>query len=253
MKSKLLKISAVFCILTVFSISGVVHATVLGTADIIHTGYYAFEKIPAWGGGREGTYTHAGVYMLEKSNSTYEGNLWPDGEITGFCMELSQINPTSLSSYDVIKPDNGPLPLTSIGSTIGSTKAQYIQELWGRYYDSSWSSGATFTEKQNHEAASFAIAIWEIVHEDLPLSPLGWDVMTDGTLGDGGFRTDGDYSLANDWLASLDGTGPMADLRVLSSDGYQDYIVAVPEPATIIMVGFGGVLSLIRRKRRPAI
>jgi len=103
MKSKLLKISAFICISIVFSMPGVVHATVLGTADIIHTGYYAFEKVPVWGGGREGTYTHAGVYMLEKSNSTNAGNYWPDGEITGFCMELAQINPTTLSSYDVIK------------------------------------------------------------------------------------------------------------------------------------------------------
>jgi hypothetical protein len=51
----------------------------------------------------------------------------------------------------------------------------------------------------------------------------------------------------------LDGTGPMADLRVLSNDGYQDYIVAVPEPATIILVGFGGAFSLIRRKRKSSI
>ena len=253
MKSKLLKISVVLCISIVFSMPEPVHATVLGTADMIHTGYYAFEKVPVWGGGRDGSYTHAGVYMLEKSNSTGQATYWPDGEMTGFCMELAQINPTSLSSYDVIKPDNGPLPTTFLGSAIGSTKAQYIQELWGRYYDPSWSSGATFTETQNHEAASFAVAIWEIVHEDLPLSPLGWDVMSDGTLGDGGFRTDGDYSLANDWLYSLDGTGPKADLRVFSNGSYQDYIVAVPEPATIILVGFGGVFSLIRRKKRVVI
>ena len=253
MKSKLLKISAFFCISIVFSLPGVVEATVLGTADMIHTGYYAFEKVPVWGGGREGTYTHAGVYMLEKSNSTYQANIWPDGVMTGFCMELAQVNPTTLSSYDVIKPDNGPLPTTFLGSTIGSTKAQYIQELWGRFYDPSWSSGVAFTEKQNHEAASFAVAIWEIVYEDLPLSPIGWDVMSDGTLGDRGFRTDGDYSLANEWLYMLDGTGPMTDLRVFANGGYQDYIVAVPEPATIILVGFGGAFSLIRRKRRSAV
>ena len=106
MKSKLLKISVVLCISIVFSMPEPVHATVLGTADMIHTGYYAFEKVPVWGGGRDGSYTHAGVYMLEKSNSTGQATYWPDGEMTGFCMELAQINPTSLSSYDVIKPDN---------------------------------------------------------------------------------------------------------------------------------------------------
>jgi hypothetical protein len=253
MKSKLLKISTFVCISIVFSMSGIVHATVLGTSDIVHTGYYAFEKIPVWGGDREGTYTHAGVYMLEKSNSTYEGNIWPDGTITGFCMELAQLNPTTLSSYDVIKPENGPLPTTFLGDSIGLAKTQYIQELWGRFYDPAWSSGATFTEKQNHEAASFSTAIWEIVYEDLPVSPLGWDVMLDGTLGNGGFRTDGDYSLANEWLYMLDGTGPMTELRVFSNGGYQDYIVAVPEPATIVLIGLGGAFSIMRRKRRSTI
>ncbi|MHC4074057.1 MAG: PEP-CTERM sorting domain-containing protein [Planctomycetota bacterium] len=34
--------------------------------------------------------------------------------------------------------------------------------------------------------------------------------------------------------------------------GSQDYIVEAPEPATIVLFGFGGALSLLRRKRRTA-
>jgi len=44
----------------------------------------------------------------------------------------------------------------------------------------------------------------------------------------------------------------MADLRVFSYDGQQDYIVEVPEPATIALLGLGGALSLLRRKRVAA-
>jgi hypothetical protein len=51
-------------------------------------------------------------------------------------------------------------------------------------------------------------------------------------------------------LHSLDGTGPREDLRAFRYDGQQDYITAIPEPATIALLGFGGVFSLLRRKRR---
>jgi hypothetical protein len=92
-----------------------------------------------------------------------------------------------------------------------------------------------------------------MVHEDLPISPGGWDVTIDGTVGVGGFR--GDYLdsvAANNMLHSLDGTGPRADLRVFSYNGQQDYVVAVPEPATIFLLGMGGVFSLMRRRKTAA-
>ncbi len=75
----------------------------------------------------------------------------------------------------------------------------------------------------------------------------------DGTIGIGGFRADYlDSVSANNMLHSLDGTGPRADLRVFSYNGHQDYVVAVPEPATIVLLGMGGIFSLLRRKRTTA-
>jgi hypothetical protein len=72
----------------------------------------------------------------------------------------------------------------------------------------------------------------------------------DGTAGIRGFRADFlDSVAANNMLHSLDGTGPRADLRVFSYNGQQDYITAVPEPATIALLGLGGVFSLLRRKK----
>jgi hypothetical protein len=134
---------------------------------------------------------------------------------------------------------------------MGTTKAKYVSELWGRFYDSSWVSDGSYTGKQNVQAATFAAAIWEILYEDLPASPLKWDVEVDSTVGAGGFYTDfADATLVNSWLHALNGTGPKADLRILSHDGSQDYIVAVPEPATIVLLGFGSVISLLKKRRR---
>ena len=97
-------------------------------------------------------------------------------------------------------------------------------------------------------AAAFSLAIWEIVYEDFT-GTANWDVTVDGTPGDGGFATDYAYaSIANDWLHSLDGTGPRAELRVFSLEGGQDFLVAVPEPMTIILLSTGSLIMLKRKR-----
>ena len=97
-------------------------------------------------------------------------------------------------------------------------------------------------EEKDHRGKNFNILLCGASSGDF--------VTIESTAGAGGFRTDlGDSSIANSWLHSLDGTGPKADLRVLSYDGSQDYIVAVPEPATVVLLGFGSVLSLLRGRK----
>ncbi len=235
-------ISVVF-ILTVLPCA--VEAYPVNTVEIVNTGTAASEVVSVWGGGLSGVDVYAGVYTLDKTNGTGEGKLWPNGTISAFCTELSQAAPEITSKYDVIPLDKGPL-----SAVMGAQKAGYISELWGRYYDPSWTGDGPFTWLQNAQAAAFATAIWEIVYENLPVSPLKWDVKIDGTLGAGGFSTNfGGAAIANNWLHSLDGTGPMANLRVFSYNGSQDYIAQVPEPATVALLGLGGILSLMRRRR----
>ena len=57
-----------------------------------------------------------------------------------------------------------------------------------------------------------------------------------------------DTATANKWLQSLTGCGPKADLRVFTNDGGQNYLVAVPEPATIVLLGLGGLGRILRRR-----
>ncbi|HUV63492.1 MAG TPA: PEP-CTERM sorting domain-containing protein [Sedimentisphaerales bacterium] len=217
----------------------------VNTVEIVNTGNAASEIVTVSGGGLSGVDVYAGVYTLDKTNGAGEGKFWPNGTVNAFCTELSEAAPEITTKYNVIGLEEGPL-----SAAMGGEKAGYISELWGRYFDSSWTGSGSFTWLQNAQASAFATAIWEIVYEDLPVSPLKWDVKIDGTWGAGGFSTTfGGAALANKWLHSLDGTGPMANLRLFGSNGSQDYIAEVPEPATIALLGLGGVWSLMRRRR----
>jgi hypothetical protein len=227
-------------------------AAPLGSVKIAFDGHGAYDVIDIWGGGHSSAGIYSGVYTLEKDGGTGEGNIWPDGSLSAFCIELNQYVPTEQVKYDVKATESA--YNSYLDEYIGIDKASYISELWGRFFDSAWTGDGPFTGQENSDAAAFAAAIWEIIYEDIPTSSSdSWDVTTDGTAGIGGFYATGvDATTANAWLAALDGTGPMADLRVFVNCCKQDYIVEVPEPATIAMLGLGGVLSLVRRKRAAA-
>ncbi len=248
-----IKITEVLCVAIVLALPCAARAMPVSTVDIYNSGFGANEIATVWGGGNSGLDVYTGVYMLEKTNGYFDGKLWPNGQVAAFCTELREAAPETTLTYDVIELEQGPVPTTFLGGGMGTVKANYVRELWARYYDSSWSSGGSYTWQQNNKAAAFAAAIWEIVHENLPGSVNGWDVTVDGTPGDRGFRIEGiDTCLANSWLRSLTGTGPKADLRIFSYNGAQDYIVEVPEPATVALLGLGGIFSLLRKRRKIA-
>ena len=247
--NKLVKMSAVFCAAVVLVLPCVAKSTPVSTIDIVSTGNGASEIVTIWGGGQDGLDVYGGVYMLDKTDGVCEGNIWPNGPIGAFCTELTENAPLTTLTYDVLPLESGPLPIDFLGGPMGG-KADYIVELWGRFYDPSWVGDGPFTWQQNTKAAAFATAIWEIVYEDIPESPLGWDVTADGTWCSLGFYAEGvDADIANGMLHTLDGTGPKADLRIFSYNGTQDYIAEVPEPATIALLGLGGAWSLLRRKK----
>lgn len=220
------------------------------TVDVVHDGFGAYDVTWFWAGGYDGYDVSAGVYMLNKTGDTGLGSAWRNGSIPGFCVELHEPAPDATHTYDVIMPED--MYNSYTGQTLGTTKANYLRELWARYYDPAWTSGS-YTTQDNQAAEAFAAAVWEIVYEDLPGSAAEWDVTIDGTSGLGGFHAaDLDWETANEWLQSLTGGGAKADLRVFVCDGVQNYLVAVPEPATAILLGLGGLCGVLGRKRRPA-
>jgi hypothetical protein len=234
MRTRALPILLFFCATIIATQTGITNATTLGTADVQLAGYGGYEYIGVEAGMLH-TAAHAGVNTLWTTNGTLNDNTWPSGYVSGFCIELTQPHSYDNLQYNIINPEDGPQP----GSSMGLTKAKYLEELWGRYYDSSWETGAN-----PHQAANFAVAVWEIINEGVPASPGNWDVTS------GNFTAAGDFSLANEWLSTLNGTGPKANLRVLSNGCYQDYLVAVPEPTTLALLGLGALTAFIKRKNR---
>ncbi|MCU0913699.1 MAG: PEP-CTERM sorting domain-containing protein [Planctomycetes bacterium] len=217
------------------------------TVDIVHDGFGASDGITVWGGGEHGSDVAAGVYTLNKTGDTGSGSLWRNGPISGFCVELNQAAPAETHTYSVGMPDD--MTISYTGETLGTVRANYLRELYGRYYDSSWAlSGAT--TRQNREAAAFATAVWEILYDGAPGTSGPWDVTADGTAGLGGFlAANVDAETANRWLQSLTGAGPKADLRVFTNCSAQNFLVAVPEPTTALVLGLGGLGALLRRRR----
>lgn len=240
--------TALLAALAIAGLSLGTQAARANTVDIVHDGYGANGTTTFWAAGYSGAEVGAGVYMLNKTADTGIGNTWPNALIPGFCIELEETAPTSTYTYQVMMPEDAYNSV--MGETMGTTKANYLRELWAKYYDNTWAGSGPYTTQQHAAAEAFAAAVWEIVYEKLPASPLGWDVSIDSTLGSGGFRAeDLDVAMVNMWLHNLTGSGPKADLRVFVNQGQQDYLVAVPEPATVMLLGLGGLLSLAGGRR----
>lgn len=96
-------------------------------------------------------------------------------------------------------------------------------------------------------AAALQVAIWEVINE------------TEGSFdaGSGYFSISNNADVlvaANVLLAALPSTYPSQwDLTVLHSDCKQDILIGVnpvPEPATLALLGIGGIGMLLRRKQK---
>jgi hypothetical protein len=174
--------------------------------------------VPYYSGG-----AWAGVY-----NNIVNGVFTP-----GFCIDVAR---ESGSESDYSYTTLSSSPLTPAGP-MGTAAATIVEQLWYTYFSAAESdvTGAT--------AAALQVAIWDTVaigagnHYSIVVDP-------------------GLQSAALTMLAGS-ASSPTADLIGLTSSDGQNYVVAVPEPTTIIsgmlmLLPFGASTLRILRKNRAA-
>ena len=211
----------------------------------------------------ESTTYSGGVGTIAGSfNWTQSGNSELQNSFKTFCIEIGQhvgIGNTytyQLDSQIQNYPTSGTGAGTGSGTSgaMGTVKADLLRELYGRYYDTLGTSDVN--------NAAFQLAIWEITHDGYSTANPG-QYYTGNVIGTGDFRmttTTGNAgsasTLANSWLASLNGQGPMnGSLVVLTSPTAQDQITVVPAPPAIglAVVGVVALFGLKRARRKSAV
>jgi hypothetical protein len=182
----------------------------------------------------------AGAYWLKTQNPTGQAVLLSAPDLWSFCIEPDNDTSDVFQPYELRPVEDGPIGTTWHSGSLTSGQANGLRELWGRFYNPIWQAG--WDDSDNDNAAGFGIAVKEIIYEAVG-NPL------DATAGR--YRVDPVDAtvagIANGYLSQLTGDSSMyADLRILTNEQYQDYLVQIPEPASLFLLALGAI-TLRRR------
>ena len=186
-----------------------------------------------------------------------------------FCDELTQPFTSDLNLYDVGVPTDANDPPNEFVGKINSFKATLLSELFTKYLDTSWFAPGPYSVDQITSAMAFHAAIEEIVHEAV------FSIADHSSLNlDAGiFQVDSAYLLDHNdpsqllpavkplgqfYLDSLTGIDrdPKFELIQLTNPTYQDYLVAVPEVSSTMLLSAVGIVmgmgGFLKRRVRSA-
>ena len=202
---------------------------------------------------------------------------FPNPTVT-FCIEIApnQDLPVkgATAEFAVVSPAAAPSISAPTAGVTPAQKADAIKELYGRFYNDLWNSGAF---AGSPESVAFQIALWELVYD-------GPNAGNGSSLSGGRFSVDPAVLAvtagmkAQDWLAnggttpgitgntsSFDSRFANASLVALlapsgtggkSQDQVQDQITLIPKPVpappgvVLAGIGFLGLIGRARRVRR---
>ena len=180
---------------------------------------------------------HTGTYDFELDFGL--GGGWQD--FVTYCLELNQQIGFGINTED--NANGLPYQLTSLGSFGGFTAADenVLEILWANAFADSTTSRV--------KAAAFQTLAWELVHDG------SIDLMA------GNFMLDENdphaanvLAQANAWYDNIESGAwtTRTDLMLLTSPDSQDFIIPIPEPATLSLLLLGAGAVVRRRGNRAA-
>jgi hypothetical protein len=176
----------------------------------------------------------AGQIYLNLTNSTGGPN-YPnlDGSWIVFCCELPQYVNSNSNPYEVLPVGN--VPLTS---PMGPLAANAIAEIYTAVAGAQYGIDADL-------AAAFQIAIWEL-SIDYAGGPAGL-----GDASTGNFQVTGMNAGTTAYLAAIlaaVGNFNPAWIAGLANESYQDFIIELPAPGAVALLGVAGLIGSRRRR-----
>lgn len=227
----------------------VVSPTAQADIDLVYDGMVRYEAIKysydssagvEWNSAARAMthYAHAGLINFN------------DGAVQGYCIELDEAVSEGPVPYEYqafgFGPDDYKSPLGESQSRL-LDRMSYLGGLFDGYYALSLESGSV--------AAAFAMMTWELTHENFSTGESS--LWTNQLSIDQGAVQFGDFSEAarlvfeemkqSLFTTNLDGIMALNSNGSSSTEGFQDFVTAVPGPSVLAL---GAIAMLASRRRR---